>query len=106
MEKTQENLPYSSRALIVPEKPTRRPLLVKHIALLALVALTYCTVHAWKHDLIPSCSHQVSEPLCPQAAELVPKKNEKLWDSLSERFTTDDFEARAIDWLAGAVRIP
>ncbi|KAF7971934.1 hypothetical protein HWV62_19379 [Athelia sp. TMB] len=50
--------------------------------------------------------HKASEQLCPQVQEFVPKKNAKLWDSLSQQFTTNDFEGRAIDWLAGAVRIP
>ncbi|KZP26579.1 carboxypeptidase S [Athelia psychrophila] len=57
---------------------------------------------------MPSCvgHRKSSEPLCPQVQEIVPKKNEELWDSLSQQFTTNDFEGRAIDWLAGAVRIP
>ena len=47
-----------------------------------------------------------SAPLCPQAAPLLPTANAELWEGLSETFKSDAFLDRAIDWLAGAVRIP
>lgn len=106
MEKSAQNLPLSS--LPVSETPNKRQLPVKRIAILSIVALSFCTFKAWKYDFMPSCvgHHKASEPLCPQVQEIVPQKNEELWDSLSQQFTTNDFEGRAIDWLAGAVRIP
>ncbi|KAG1881228.1 hypothetical protein F4604DRAFT_1678821 [Suillus subluteus] len=44
--------------------------------------------------------------LCPQADELVPEKNGVIWESLQLAYSTEEFKARAIDWLGGAVRIP
>jgi Gly-Xaa carboxypeptidase len=44
--------------------------------------------------------------LCPQVDELVPEKNGVVWESLQQAYSTEEFKARAIDWLGGAVRIP
>lgn len=44
--------------------------------------------------------------LCPQVDELVPEKNGVIWESLQQAYSTEEFKARAIDWLGGAVRIP
>ncbi|KAF7977114.1 hypothetical protein HWV62_4719 [Athelia sp. TMB] len=105
MEKSEQNLPFASPAV---SQPTSRRN-AKHVAILPIAALLFCTFAAWRSDFqLPSCMghHKASEQLCPQVQEFVPKKNAKLWDSLSQQFTTNDFEGRAIDWLAGAVRIP
>ncbi|KAI0924588.1 hypothetical protein AcW2_005436 [Taiwanofungus camphoratus] len=47
-----------------------------------------------------------SAHMCPQASPLVPQKNEELWSSLGETFGTEAFLDRAVNWIAGAVRIP
>jgi Gly-Xaa carboxypeptidase len=44
--------------------------------------------------------------LCPQVDEIVPEKNGVIWESLQQAYSTQEFKARAIDWLGGAVRIP
>jgi len=44
--------------------------------------------------------------LCPQVDELVPEKNGMIWGSLHHTYNTEEFKARAVDWLGGAVRIP
>ncbi|KAG2157823.1 uncharacterized protein EDB93DRAFT_1238610 [Suillus bovinus] len=44
--------------------------------------------------------------LCPQVDELVPEKNGVIWESLQRVYNTEEFKARAVDWLGGAVRIP
>lgn len=44
--------------------------------------------------------------LCPQVDEIVPEKNGMIWESLQQAYSTEEFKARAIDWLGGAVRIP
>jgi Gly-Xaa carboxypeptidase len=44
--------------------------------------------------------------LCPQVDELVPEKNGAIWENLQDTYSTEEFKARAIDWLGGAVRIP
>ncbi|KAK7466444.1 hypothetical protein VKT23_005166 [Stygiomarasmius scandens] len=51
--------------------------------------------------------HQ-TEALCPQSSALVPEseKNKALWESLAAKFTTDEWKARAREWLAGAIRVP
>lgn len=43
---------------------------------------------------------------CPQTDPLTPKRNEDIWDALSETYGSDEFKNRAIDWLGGAVRVP
>ena len=55
---------------------------------------------------IPTFNAKSSESLCPQASELVPHKNGKIWRHLTETFSTDVFKSRAINWLGGAVRVP
>lgn len=107
MDKSARELPLASMS--VSDTSIKRKLPVKRIFILAIVAVAFCTFQAWKHDFVRSCvsyNAKAAGPLCLQAQEIVPKKNAELWDSLSEQFTTDAFEGRAIDWLAGAVRIP
>ncbi|KAJ7597918.1 hypothetical protein C8J56DRAFT_921402, partial [Mycena floridula] len=41
---------------------------------------------------------------CPQADVLAPKA--EIWAALNESIATAEFQSRAIEWLAGAVRIP
>jgi len=52
----------------------------------------------------------VSKPhptaLCPQVNPIAPAKHPAIWESLVERFTTDEYKTRAIEWLGGAVRVP
>lgn len=47
-----------------------------------------------------------SADLCPQVDELVPEKNGAIWGNLQDTYSTEEFKARAVDWLGGAVRIP
>ncbi|KAH8116276.1 carboxypeptidase S [Phellopilus nigrolimitatus] len=47
-----------------------------------------------------------TEALCPQVEQLLPERNKVLWDAVGERFGTDAFKEKAIDWLSGAVRVP
>lgn len=47
-----------------------------------------------------------SDDLCPQAAPLTPSKYKDVWEDLGSMYGTDDFKMKAVDWLAGAVRIP
>ncbi|KAF5344591.1 hypothetical protein D9758_013906 [Tetrapyrgos nigripes] len=52
----------------------------------------------------PSSLLHGDHDLCHQQQPLIPEKNAALWKTLSDTFRTDNFEARAIDWLAGAVK--
>jgi Gly-Xaa carboxypeptidase len=45
-------------------------------------------------------------PRCPQADTLTPDKNANLWTGLNKKIGTPAFETSAINWLAGAVRVP
>ncbi|KAG6810886.1 hypothetical protein H0H92_009916 [Tricholoma furcatifolium] len=36
----------------------------------------------------------------------LPAKNGALWNSLNSAYSTDAFKARAIEWIAGAVKVP
>ncbi|KAF8963426.1 hypothetical protein BDZ97DRAFT_1661730 [Flammula alnicola] len=47
-----------------------------------------------------------STPSCAQADVLTPEKNADLWNALNEKIGTPAFQTSAIDWLAGAVRVP
>ena len=43
---------------------------------------------------------------CPQSDVLVPEKNSGFWSDLTESVGSDAFKTKAIDWLAGAVKVP
>ena len=43
---------------------------------------------------------------CPQVEQLLPKKNKDLWEDVGKDYFDESFKTKAIDWLAGAVRIP
>jgi Gly-Xaa carboxypeptidase len=45
-------------------------------------------------------------PRCPQADILTPDKNANLWTEVNKKIGTPAFETSAINWLAGAVRVP
>ncbi|THH01774.1 hypothetical protein EW145_g6858 [Phellinidium pouzarii] len=47
-----------------------------------------------------------SQALCPQVEQLLPDKNKVLWSELGEQFDSLNFKEKAINWLAGAVRVP
>ena|SRR6267154_4459947 len=51
-------------------------------------------------------SQQVNADICPQVSELNPKSNGALWKTLDDTYGRDAFKMRAVDWIAGAVRIP
>jgi hypothetical protein len=46
------------------------------------------------------------EESCSQPDILVPEKNGALWETLGGDYGTEEFKSRAVDWLAGAVRVP
>ncbi|KAJ7116598.1 hypothetical protein C8R44DRAFT_926893 [Mycena epipterygia] len=45
-------------------------------------------------------------PACPQVPPLLPRINARAWQQTHARTAAPAFKARAIDWLAGAIRIP
>ena len=44
--------------------------------------------------------------LCPQFDVLTPEKNRLVWEALGNTYGTEEFKLRAVDWLAGAVKVP
>ncbi|KAG2066244.1 carboxypeptidase S [Suillus decipiens] len=71
---------------------------------LAISISTYFVKKPWNDFPVSTLENGIN--LCPQADELVPKKNGEIWESLQHSYNTEEFKARAIDWLGGAVRIP
>ena len=53
-----------------------------------------------------SKSHHDPAALCPQVKPITPTKHSAIWESFTEKTTTDEYKTRAIEWLCGAVRIP
>ncbi|KAG5724904.1 Carboxypeptidase S [Termitomyces sp. T112] len=47
-----------------------------------------------------------TQPQCIQSADLTPVRNEALWALLSSTIGTEAFEAKAVEWISGAVRVP
>ncbi|KIM44930.1 hypothetical protein M413DRAFT_442904 [Hebeloma cylindrosporum] len=47
-----------------------------------------------------------NSPRCAQADILTPDKNADIWNEMNEKIGTPAFETSAINWLAGAVRVP
>jgi hypothetical protein len=44
---------------------------------------------------------------CPQTDVLVPEKNIELWNDLTTTIgSLNGFQTKAVDWLAGAVKVP
>ncbi|KAI0793902.1 carboxypeptidase S [Fomes fomentarius] len=58
------------------------------------------------HDALSGTSSDDAKDQCAQASPIVPEQNVELWNSLGETFGTDRFQARAVEWLGGAVRVP
>jgi hypothetical protein len=44
--------------------------------------------------------------LCPQVHITSPKAHRGLWDVVNVKISSPEFHAKAVDWLAGAVRVP
>ncbi|KAG2364099.1 hypothetical protein BDR07DRAFT_1482813 [Suillus spraguei] len=106
-EKTNEFLPG-----VLPPRTTGRTLSSGRLVTLraGLVVLAVCaSTFLWMRPcgIRPYHSHQeVNADICPQVSELIPKSNGALWKALGDTYETDAFKMRAVDWLAGAVRIP
>lgn len=88
-------------------KRVLRPILA---SLLLLGALSLCPVNLVDvssgaiDSLGFASSGTVSSSGCVQPDALRP--SDKLWKTVGDEYTTPEFRTRAIDWLAGAVRVP
>lgn len=77
------------------------------LAALAITAFFARITHKQLWHCIQSASlNAANDDLCPQAPELIPVKNNALWQTLTEIYGTEAFRTKAIEWLSGAVQIP
>lgn len=81
------------------------------ITLLALAALAVTFFARVTHRQLWHCIQSASldtanGDLCPQAPELIPVKNNALWETLTEIYGTEAFRSKAVDWLSGAIQVP
>ncbi|KAF4569828.1 hypothetical protein EYR40_008808 [Pleurotus pulmonarius] len=82
-----------------PSRPWRR-------LLVFTVACGYALLSVTRREFSPLKHGHRDEDLCFQANELIPDKNGDLWTDVGSTISTDAFKTKAIDWLAGAVRVP
>ncbi|KAG6373800.1 hypothetical protein JVT61DRAFT_5945 [Boletus reticuloceps] len=75
-------------------------------AALAIMFFTRCAHRQLWHGIQSTSLDTTGVNLCPQAPELIPVKNNALWETLTEIYGTEAFRLKAVDWLSGAVQIP
>lgn len=99
----KENIVQSSNL----SDPTQSPKSQRHnklwLVLVCFIVFRSVYIHLWNptHKLSRTPSNN-----CPQADILIPEKNGKFWSELNVKIGSAAFKQTAIDWLAGAVRIP
>jgi len=73
-----------------------------------LILITYLAVRAVYegYKWIDTFGKADNGSRCVQADVLMPNKNADLWNALNEKIGTPAFKTSAINWLAGAVRVP
>ncbi|KAL4268882.1 peptidase M20A family protein [Pleurotus pulmonarius] len=71
-----------------------------------LATCGYTLLFVTRRELFPLKRGHHDEELCFQPTELTPIKNGDLWADIGATIGTDAFKTKAIDWLAGAVRVP
>ncbi|KIL59863.1 hypothetical protein M378DRAFT_1065315 [Amanita muscaria Koide BX008] len=75
--------------------------------LLVAICLAICIFKAVRFVLPETTQYRgEGKNYCPQSEELTPKKNSKVWTDFTEILGKQAFKERAVDWLAGAVRVP
>ncbi|KAJ6553553.1 hypothetical protein DFH09DRAFT_988122 [Mycena vulgaris] len=77
------------------------------VAIAILLALQVPRVRNFVYLPGPSAPSSAEPPAaCPQVDALFPEHNARVWEAVREHTASDAFKARAIDWLAGVIRIP
>ncbi|KAF8826014.1 hypothetical protein HHX47_DHR6000627 [Lentinula edodes] len=81
------------------------------LCIVLLIAVLSTNVFTWsspinycKAFLLSNLNKYGNEQLCSQYDVLVPKN--LLWNTVGEVVGTEEFKDRAVNWLAGAIRIP
>ncbi|KAG5636676.1 hypothetical protein H0H81_007206 [Sphagnurus paluster] len=95
--------------LLPPQAPAL-PQRNRHLRkILVAISVVLYSAYIWRcTQAIPKLRNQIYSTTgaqCLQVEVLVPEKNGELWESLSATFRTKDFEAEAVNWLGGAVRV-
>ncbi|KAK1232132.1 hypothetical protein PQX77_004733 [Marasmius sp. AFHP31] len=97
------------------ERTTNRSRMFRRLAIFTgLSCFLFLSAKYWpvpgfggcKYSLRTSGHGKHDEQLCPQSNALVPQKNGLVWEALGTTYGTEEFKLRAVDWLAGAVKIP
>ncbi|KAJ7470811.1 carboxypeptidase S [Mycena latifolia] len=70
-----------------------------------LAAAIFLSLHVPRSRHFPAPSVEPATT-CPQVDVLIPERNAGVWAAARDHTATPAFKTRAIDWLAGAVRIP
>jgi hypothetical protein len=89
------------------EEAVFRPTCIQQIKtrfrLVAILVLACCLAIWFRKD---NSLNRSKIQLCPQVDVLAPEAHRGLWTMLNAKISSPEFHARAVDWLAGAVRIP
>lgn len=97
----------SATALVQAQFPQRSKW--RALGLIALIAsaLSVLSRYVDYHSRPFSIVIKSSQPnTCPQSNALYPGQHAQLWETLGHDFDEDAFTTKAVEWLAGAVRIP
>jgi Gly-Xaa carboxypeptidase len=109
VEKKADELPgvnLNARASTTKLSKAKATIAFKITLVTALVISASTYFIKWPLNGFPVGTLEDGVDLCPQVDEIVPEKNGVIWESLQQVYSTEEFKARAIDWLGGAVRIP
>lgn len=104
IEKEKGILPSSNPSPTPTPAPESQQRKNKNVWILLICFLVFRATysHFWHaFDTAPPPSNN-----CPQADVLIPEKNGEIWTELNDKIRSAAFKQTAIDWLAGAVRIP
>lgn len=102
-QKSEDFLPAAA-APNQPSKPQICNSFRNFLVLITCIALSLAV--KFTVQFIAVSSDVLNVNLCPQAEVLVPTKHTELWADFGAAIGTDQFKARAVQWLGGAVKIP
>ena len=91
------------RPLATPVPSTKKARFGK--VLILLVGITLCALKLVYFTT--SSTYLLGDTnFCPQTDVLVPEKNNELWNGLIATTGSNGFQTKAVDWLAGAIKVP
>ncbi|KIY52185.1 carboxypeptidase S [Fistulina hepatica ATCC 64428] len=108
-DKQQVILPSHARDVVLVQLQEKRSRHRRAFRICTTVVLAiFASVFVFTDGLggLDIVSFEFNEAVCPQADVLTPQVHSELWESFGAMLGTEAFKARAIDWLANAVKIP